>query len=165
MELMDAIVGRRSIRRYKKEVPKMELIKQCIEAACYAPSSHDSQPWKFVIITDKNKIEALSKTQIYSAFLKNAPMVVVVLADEKASPNHWIEDCSCAAILLMLKAHKLGLGTCWNAVHHPKDRGREEHVLGVLGIKGCRVLANIGIGYPDEKPGKKIIKRTEEVIL
>jgi nitroreductase len=166
MEFSKVIEARRSIRKYKKEVPSDDLIKQCIEAACYAPSAQNSQPWKFVIVKDREKILALSKTQPYSAFLVNAPVVIVALAEEEKSPRHWVEDLSCAIMLLMLKAAELGLGTCWNAVYSPESQKREEYVRNLLGIpKKYRVLANIGLGFPDEKPGKKKVKSFEEAVL
>jgi nitroreductase len=166
MELSKAIEARRSIRKYKKEVPSDDLIKQCIEAACYAPSAQNSQPWKFVVVKDREKILALSKTQPYSAFLANAPVVIVALAEEEKSPRHWVEDLSCAIMLLMLKAAELGLGTCWNAVYSPGDQKKEEYVRKLLGIPSkYRVLANIGLGFPDEKPAKKKVKSFEEAVL
>ena len=166
MELSQAIEARRSIRKYKKEVPSDELIKKCIEAACFAPSAHNSQPWKFIVVKDEEKILALSKTQPYSAFLANAPVVIVALAEENKSPRHWVEDLSCAIMLLMLKAVELGLGTCWNAVYSPEDQKREEYVRKILGIPSkYRVLANIGLGFPDEKPAKKKVKSFEEAVL
>ncbi|MEM5835038.1 MAG: nitroreductase family protein [Candidatus Aenigmatarchaeota archaeon] len=164
MELLEVIKKRRSIRKYKKEAPSDELIKKCIEAACYAPSSRNSQPWKFLIVKDKEKILALSKTQPYSAFLANAPVVIVALAEEEKSPRHWVEDLSCAIMLLMLRATDLGLATCWNAVYSPENKEREDYVRKVLKISTkYRVLANIALGYPDEKPSEKKIKSFEEV--
>ena len=160
MEFSELIKKRRSIRKYKTEMPEMSLIKKCIESACNAPSAHNSQPWKFIIVNDREKINQLGETQKHSQFLKNAPMAIVVLADEEKSPDHFVEDCSCAIMLLMLQASELGLGTCWNAVFC--DEKREDYVRGILGIKNYRVIANIAIGYPAEKPGKKKIKSFEE---
>ncbi|MFZ6016816.1 MAG: nitroreductase family protein [Nitrospirota bacterium] len=156
---------RRSIRKYKKEIPSEELIKRCIEAACHAPSSKDSQPWSFVLVRDKEKIRELSKTQPYSRFLENAPFVIVALADENKS-NHWLEDCSCAIMLLLLEAHSLGLGACWNAVYLPGSQKREDYVKKVLNIpEKYRVIANIGIGYPEEKPLTKRVKGFNEAVI
>ncbi|MDI6889755.1 MAG: nitroreductase family protein [Thermodesulfovibrionales bacterium] len=164
-DIFEIIKTRRSIRRYKKEIPDERLIKRCIEAACYAPSSKDSQPWSFVLVKDIEKIKELSKTQPYSRFLENAPIVIVALADENKS-THWLEDCSCATMLLLLEAHSLGLGGCWNAVYLPGTREREDHVRRVLGIpKDYRIIANIGLGFPDEKPLSKKVKSFKEAIL
>lgn len=164
-DIFEIIKTRRSIRKYKKEIPDKSLITRCIEAACYAPSSKNSQPWAFLLIKNTDKIRELSKTQPYSKFLKNAPFVIVALADESKS-NHWLEDCSCAITLLLLEAHSLGLGTCWNAVYHPETSEREDYVRKVLDIdKRYRVIANIGIGYPDEEPSPKKVKSLKEAIL
>jgi len=164
-DIFEIIKTRRSIRKYKKEIPSEEMIKRCIEAACHAPSSKDSQPWSFVLVKDKEKIKELSKTQPYSKFLEKAPLVIVALTDENKS-NHWLEDCSCAIMLLLLEAHSLGLGACWNAVYLPGNQEREDYVRKVLNIaKNYRVIANIGLGYPDEKPLPKMIKSLKEAIL
>lgn len=164
-EISETIKTRRSIRKYKKEIPSEELIKRCIEAACHAPSSKDSQPWSFVLVRDKEKIRELSKTQPYSRFLENAPFVIVALADENKS-NHWLEDCSCAIMLLLLEAHSLGLGACWNAVYLPGSQKREDYVKKVLNIpEKYRVIANIGIGYPEEKPLTKRVKGFNEAVI
>ncbi len=160
MDFSDLLKKRRSIRKYKKEMPSMDLIEQCITTACNAPSAHNSQPWKFIIVKNREKINQLGETQRHSQFLKNAPMAIVVLADEELS-NHFVEDCSCAIMLLMLRAADLGLGTCWNAVYG--DEQREKYVRKVLNLpEKYRVLCNIGIGYPDEEPGSKATKSLEE---
>jgi nitroreductase len=170
MELSKAIEVRRSVRRYKKDVFSDDIIRQCINAACHAPSAGNSQPWKFAVVKDRKRILELSKTQTYaSLFLSNAPIVIVALAEEDRSRSHWVEDVSNAVMLLMLKAAELGLGTCWNAVYSQdkrKDQKREDYVRKVLGVsEEFRVLANIGLGYPDEKPEKKIIKSYEEAVI
>ena len=100
---LELVKKRRSIRNFDKRTPDISLIKKCIEAACNAPSAHNSQPWKFIIVKDREKINQLGETQKHSQFLKNAPMAIVVLAEEEKSPNHFVEDCSCAIMLLMLQ--------------------------------------------------------------
>jgi len=163
-DVFETIKTRRSIRRYKKEMPDETLIKRCIEAACYAPSAKNAQPWSFVLAKDREKIKELSKTQVYSKFLENAPFVIVALAEEEKS-NHWLEDCACAIVLLLLEAHSLGLGACWNAVYSPGSQKREDYVKKVLDIPiKYRVIANIGIGFPDEKPLPKKVKSLKEAI-
>ncbi|MEM7828206.1 MAG: nitroreductase family protein [Candidatus Aenigmatarchaeota archaeon] len=165
-DILEIIKTRRSIRKFKEQIPDEALIKKCIEAACYAPSSKNSQPWSFVIVRDKEKINELSKTQPYAEFLQNAPVAIVALADESKSPNHWIEDCSCAIMLLMLEAHSLGLGTCWCAVYLPNTQSREEYVRKVLDIPpSIRVVAIVGIGYPEEEPASKNVKTFRDAVL
>jgi nitroreductase len=165
MDVIDIIKTRRSIRKFKEEVPPEELIKKCIEAALYAPSARNSQPWFFILVKDKDKIKQLSKAQPYTNFLTGAPYVVVALADEKKS-NHWLEDLGCAIMALLLEAHSLGLGACWGAIYHPESRERENYVRQIIDIpENLRIIACIGIGYPAETPLPKRIKSLDEAII
>lgn len=164
-DIFEIIKTRRSIRKYKKEAPPEDLIKRCIEAALYAPSAKNSQPWYFIVVKDKEKIKELAKAQPFTKFLEEAPYVVVALADEKKS-NHWLEDIGCCLMALLLEAHSLGLGACWGAIYHPKSRERENHVRKVIDIsENLRVVACIAIGYPDETPSPKNVKTLDEAII
>lgn len=163
MNVFEAICSRRSIRKWRNEVPREEAIRKCIEAALFAPSAHNSQPWKYLIVRNRDLIKKLSETQFYTKFLENAPIAIVCLADEKRSPGHWVEDVSLSVMLLMLEAHELGLGTCWGAVYQPGSQTREDYVRNLLNISSeYRVLCILGIGYPDETPSPKKIKTFSE---
>lgn len=155
MELDEAIKNRRSIRAYKKDEPDISLIKQCVEAACNAPSAHNSQPWHFIIVKDAEKRKELAKTHGHTEFLAEAPFVVTVLAEEAKSPRHFVMDCSAAVMLFLLKAAELGLAACWTDAHGEE---REDHVKKVLELPDkYRVLCNIAVGYADEQPRNKQI--------
>ncbi len=69
MEVMDAIKHRRSIRKYREKAVPEKVVKQIIEAGRYAPSSHNSQPWRFIVVTDKKVIRELS--DLIKAWFKN----------------------------------------------------------------------------------------------
>jgi len=164
-DIFEIIKTRRSVRKYKKEIPSEALIKKCIEAALYAPSAKNSQPWYFIIVKDREKIKEIAKAQPFTKFLEAAPYVVVALADDKKS-NHWLEDMGCALMAFLLEAHSLGLGACWGAIYNPENRDREKYVRNLVDIpENFRVVACIGIGYPDETPYPKKIKSIDEAII
>ncbi|GAB5046759.1 nitroreductase family protein [Thermodesulfovibrio sp. TK110] len=164
-DIFEIIKSRRSIRKYKRQAPEEELIKKCIEAALYAPSARNSQPWYFIIVKDRETIQKLSKAQPFTKFLEAAPYVIVAVADEKKS-NHWLEDMGCAIMALLLEAHSLGLGACWGAIYNPENRERENYVRGILNIpENLRIISCIGIGYPDETPSPKKVKSLDEAII
>jgi len=78
-----------------------------------APSSRSRRPWEFIAVTDKEKLEKLSKIREHSSdFLAGAPLGIVVVANPKTC-DVWIEDSSIAAIIIQLSAQSLGLGSCW----------------------------------------------------
>jgi nitroreductase len=158
--VMSVIRKRRSIRKFKPNPIKPEKVDMLVEAALRAPSSRGMKPWEFVVVTDKDLLEKLSRARTHgSAFLKNAPLAVVVCADPDKS-DVWVEDCSIAAILMQLTAESLGLGSCWSQIRermHDDASSSEAYIAEILRIpKKLKVESVIAIGYPAEtKPPHK----------
>lgn len=153
--LRDILGKRRSVRQFQQKLVEPEKIDQLIEIALRAPSSMSRNPWQFIVVTDRAKIEALSQAKAHGAsFMKNAPLVIVVTADPEKC-DVWIEDCSIATFLLHLGAEDLGLGSCWVQVRKRQDsagRCSECRVAEIVGLPGnMHVLAMVAIGYGAEK--------------
>ena len=116
MELQEAILKRRSIRKFKDTEVSKEDIKKLLELAMAAPSALNKQPWEFIVITNKEILEKIRSTV---RFMKhNAPVAVIVCGNKDrfiSAPvkNFYMEDCSAAIENFMLGATDLGLGTCW----------------------------------------------------
>jgi nitroreductase len=152
---MDLITKRRSIRRFADRPVERDKIEQLVEAALRAPSGRDLRPWEFVVVTDKALIGRLASSKPHgAAFVRNAPLAVVVCVDPQKS-DVWIEDASIATIFLQLAATDLGLGSCWVQMrlrNHEDGRGAGDYVAEVLGLRpGLTALAIMAIGYPDEQ--------------
>ena len=153
--MLDIVRKRRSIRKYKDKPIEPELIEQLKEAAVRSPTSRNFRPWRFIFVTDKTKLEALSRAKPSgSSFLKGAGLGVVVCADEQES-DVWIEDCSIASIILQLTGQNLGLGSCWIQIRkrmHDDTTTSEEYVKALLGLsENLKVESIIAFGYPDEE--------------
>jgi len=152
--LLDILRERRSIRRYKDreiETEKIELLK---EAALRSPSSRGINPWRFLFVTDKTKLEELSRAkESGSSFLKGASLGVVVCAAKEES-DVWVEDCTIASIILQLAGQSLGLGSCWIQIRkrmHSSNLSSEDYIKRVLALpENLSVLSMIAFGYPDE---------------
>ncbi len=155
---IDLLRKRRSIRQFQEKGVEQEKQELLIEAMLRAPSSRSLNPWSFVVVTEKETIQALSTAKPHgAAFVKNAPLVIVICADPEKC-DVWIEDCSIASILLHLTATDLGLGSCWVQVRlreHDAQQSAEAYVADILSLKeGLVVEAMIAIGYPaEEKKG------------
>jgi nitroreductase len=148
----DLLYKRRSIRSYTSRPVESDKIDRLKKAALLAPSSMSRFPCRFIFITDKKMLAALSESKKHGAeFLKNAPLAVAVTIDPDVC-DVWIEDASIAATYLHLAAESLGLGSCWVQIRKRfTDNGEnsEEYIKKLLGLPaGFRVLAIIGIGYP-----------------
>lgn len=153
--LLDLLRKRRSIRRYKDRPVEKEIIDILKEVALRSPSSRGINPWRFFFITDKARLEELSRSKEQgSSFLRGAGLGVVVCADEKES-DVWIEDCSIASIIMQLAGISLGLGSCWIQIRnrmHGDSKASEDFVRSVLHLpENMRVESIISFGYPDEE--------------
>ncbi|GAB6180799.1 nitroreductase family protein [Desulfotomaculum defluvii] len=162
--MLELLKQRRSIRKFKTQEIEPEKIAQLIQGALLSPSSRSFTPWEFIIVTDKQLLQQLaSAKQAGSAFLKNAPLAIVVLADPQVS-DVWIEDASIASILIQLVAVSMGLGSCWVQIRERKHNDSvtsEDYVREVLNIpEQIKVEAIIAIGYPNES---KSYHREEEL--
>lgn len=154
--ILDAMKSRRSIRRYKSELPSKEELEQIIEAGLYAASGMGLQSSVIIAITDKALRDRLMEMnrkiggwpEGFDPFY-GAPAVLLVLAD-KSNANH-VYDGSLSMGNMMLAAHALGLGSCWI------NRAREEfaseegkQILKELGIEGdFEGIGHCIVGYAD----------------
>ena len=148
------IQNRRSIRKYKDKAVEAETIDLLVEALLRAPTSMGKNSWNFVVVTDPSLLEQLSRAKPHgAAFLKNAPLGIVVCGDPQIS-EVWIENSSIASIYIHLAAASLDLGSCWIQIRerpHDDSRSAEAYIADVLNLPAhLRVLSIIAIGYPDE---------------
>ena len=153
--ILPLIQKRRSIRKYQKRKIEPDKIQTLIEAALRSPSSMGYNPWEFVVVDDPELLDKLSKAKPQgSAFIKHAPLGIVVCADPERS-SVWVEDASIACIFIQLTAESLGLGSCWIQIRdrmHDQKTSAEAYIAEVLSIpKKLKVEAMIAIGYPDEQ--------------
>jgi nitroreductase len=148
--LIDTIFSRRSIRKYTEEPVSEEEIKTILEAAMAAPSGHNSKPWHFVVITERETLIRLAKVHKYGKMLNEAPLCISVCGDQSVSESFWVQDCSAATENLLLAVTALDLGAVWCGVHPSQDMVKD--ISKILGIDAPFVPLNlIAIGHPAEE--------------
>jgi nitroreductase len=157
MEAMEAILSRRSIRSYTRQLVPEELIQELLEAGMSAPSSGNQQPWQFILINDRKILDEIPEHHPYARMLTEAPLAIAVCGDMHLEKNKgmWVQDCSAATENILIAAQAKGLGAVWLGVFP-----REERVLAMrklLNIPEHVIpLSVIAIGYPGEqKPPAK----------
>ena len=152
MEAMQAILSRRSIRKYTNRTVSAQLVGELLNAAMSAPSAGNQQPWHFVVITDHNIMDEIPKFHPYSGMLKDAAVAILVCGDERLEKHkgYWIQDCSAATENLLIAAHANGLGAVWLGVYPRADR--VDGIRRLLAVPEEVIpFALISIGYPAEK--------------
>jgi nitroreductase len=136
MDALEAILSRRSIRKYKPTPIPENTVHELINAAMHAPSAGDKHPCHFVVVTSRKILDQIPSFHEYSNMVKEAPLAVFVCGDTQTenSSGMWIQDCSAATENLLIAANAKGLGSVWLGVYPLEGR-----------INGCRKL----LGLPD----------------
>ena len=154
MEALEAILSRRSIRKYTGKTVPENVVRELLEAAMSAPSAGNQQPWQFIVINDRRTLDEIPKFHPFSQPLKEAPLAIVICGDLQREnfKGFWVQDCSAATENLLVAARARGLGTVWLGVYPMEDRIKGMRKL--LGLPETLVpLAVIPVGYPaEEKP-------------
>lgn len=151
MEITEALLTRRSIRKYKNrqiETDKLDII---LKSAMYAPSAMNLQAWHFIVIDDSHILNETIKSIPHAELLKQTPAAILVCGDMNIEKNEsWmIQNCSAAIENILLAAHGLGIGSCWIAIHGIAEV--VENVSKQFKLPEDVVpISLITLGYPDE---------------
>lgn len=157
--LIQFLLTRRSIRKFKSKPIDMETIKKILDIARYAPSARNAQPWIFIVVTDKDIKSKLANIHPWAYPLNSAPIGIVVACNKEVAPISYHVDCANATMYIMLAAHALGLGTVWI-----QTLRNIEDIQKILNLPSDYIpIAIIAIGYPDEVPLPRPRKSLDEV--
>lgn len=144
--LLKLLKTRRSVRVFQnKSIPRQELEK-IVDAARFAPSARNVQPWEFVVVTDKNKIAELAGLGQNAAFMAKAAACIVVFCSDT---HYFLEDGSSATCNILLAATALGIGSCWIA---GDKKPYVQQVNALLNVPAnMKLISLIALGYPVEE--------------
>jgi nitroreductase len=147
-ERLTIIFARRSIRSYTDEPLDASEIRSLLEAAMAAPSASNRKPWHFVVVTDRQRLQALADAHPFGKMVAGAAVAIAVCGDPAIS-GWWVVDCAAATENILIAATGLGLGAVWLGSHGAPDR--EQAIRDVLGIPShIGVLSLLSIGHPAE---------------
>lgn len=151
---IDVILKRTSIRGYQDRKVSREQLETIVRAGMAAPTAVNKQPWFFLVIEDKDILQALGKDIPTSKMVQQAPAAIIVCGNlQKAGEGwlqqYWIQDCSAASQNILLAITDLGLGGVWTSVYPAEDRMKI--VSEILNLPEYLVPLNIiPVGYPAE---------------
>lgn len=156
MDFLEVIEKRHSVRKYADKPVEKELLDAIVKVAQTAPSSRNSKSSAFMIIEDRDTLDALAQMRDYgSALLSGAPTAIVVLGDESKT-DLWVDNCAISATFIQLAVTAMDLVSCW--VHcngrpvlknEPDGAKAEDYVRELLGIKdSLHPYCVVAVGYP-----------------
>ena len=158
MDFLEVIEKRRSVRKYSDKPVDKEILDAVVRVAQTAPSSRNSKSSAFMIVEDRDTLDALSLMRDYgSGLISGAQAAIVVMGDETKT-DLWVDNCAISATFIQLAVTAMDLCSCW--VHcngrprlkaEPEGAKAEDYVRELLGIQeGFRPYCVIAIGYPEE---------------
>ncbi len=153
--MLDLILTRRSIRKYRPQIIERDIILKILNAAMYAPSAVNKQPWHFIVVDDRNIMKRVMEIHRSSMMLESASHAVLICGDEKLQHDvgYWIADCGAATQNLLLAATSLGIGSCWIGLYPRENRMAAVSVL--FGLPAhVKPFALVSLGYPAEEKEK-----------
>lgn len=151
LELIEAILNRRSVRKYKNKNIEDDKIMNLLKAAMYAPSARNYQPWHFIVISEREVLDKVPAVHPYAEMIYGAPLAILICGDRKLEPmdEYLAIDCAAAIQNILLTAHDLDLGAVWLGVYHRSERMRGLSEL--VGLPDNVIpVSLVVVGYPDE---------------
>jgi len=155
MDAIEAILTRRSIRKYTDRLIPDDMTRMLLDAAMSAPSARNTQSWHFIVIEDRKVLDLIPQVHPYADMVMGAPLAIVVCGDRGMEPNegYLVQNCSAATQNLLIAANALGLGAVWLGVYPRKER--VDGIRGLLDIPdGIVPISLVSIGYPAEESYK-----------
>ncbi len=144
----------RQARQYKPDLVPEEVIKELLEVARWTGSARNTQPWHFIVVTDKDRLRQISQVRPPIGWVADAPLAIAIVLND-ANATSEIYDEGRVTERLLIGAHLLGLGggTAWFGDAAQQARGKE--ILGIPADRGARSV--VLLGYPtttkDPRPG------------
>lgn len=147
-----AIMSRTSVRTYSQQAVSEPQIDSLLRAAMAAPTAKNTQPWQFVVITEKALLDSIASNCPNIKMAADAQLAIAVCGDMKKTiegdgRDYWIQDCSAATENLLVAANAMGLGAVWCGIYPIPDRVK--FISGLLQLPADIIPLNIiPIGYP-----------------
>ena len=151
---MEQIYKRRSVRKFLNKPISDDDLDALLMAGMNAPSAHNLKPYEFVLVKDRNTLNALADACIYSKMLSEAAAAIVVVSkgDDEKTP-YWQADCAAVTENILLEAISMEIGSCWLGGYPDLEKtAKEKEILAVP--QDYQIFSVIALGYSalDLKP-------------
>ncbi len=160
---LDIILARRSIREFTEEQVSDDDLMMVLEAARWAPSGLNNQPWKFIVIKNKDTMDELAKCTHYSRIIQNAPLLIAVYLDTDAMYNRTKDIQAIGASIqnMLLACCDLELGAVWlgEILNHSN---KVNLILNCS--ESIELMGIIAIGKPAQKGKQTARKELKDIV-
>lgn len=162
---VDNIMTRTSIRQFTAEPVTQAQIDTLLRCAMAAPTAVNSQPWEYIVLTDRALLDTLGTRFPNTRISANVQVALVPCGNLKKTfqpaPDFWIQDVSAATENILLAAHSMGLGAVWTGVYPTERTPVVQQILGLP--EHIIPLCIIPVGHPAENPEPKDKYKPENI--
>jgi nitroreductase len=153
MDALDALKTRRSIRSYASGTVPREVLESLVDCARQAATARNEQPWDFVVVTDRARLQALARAVGSNGpFIADAAACVVVLCRDT---KYYLEDGSAAVQNLLVAARAHDLGSCWIAGDKKPYAPEIPRLVGAPATHKLIALVTVGLPAESPRPAKR----------
>ena len=154
-DVFECMKDSHSIRQFKTDPIPDNVLTRILEAACWAPSAGNLQPWYFYVVKNQQLKDKIFEVSFEQTQIKQAPLLIIILADpsrsnerykERGAQLYCLQDTAAAAQNMLLAAEALDIGACWIGAF---DEVKVQTLLEAS--PRLRAVAMLAIGYSDEK--------------
>jgi len=151
VDIAEAIKNRQSVRKFNDQVVPDQAIQEILEAGRWTPSPLNSQPWRFIVLKDRDTLTRLASSAQHAPFLKNVNVAIVVVVENEAKVDTWLAEHNqhiysgaCAMQNMLIMTSALGIGGCWSSLDEPSAR----EILSIP--ENYTLIGSIALGYPED---------------
>jgi len=151
MDIIEAIFSRRSIRKYTSAEVPQEILDKILKAGMSAPSAHNLQPWHFLIIKSRKKLEQIRTFHPHAEMLREAALAIIICGDLTLDDQigYLVQACAAATENILLAAHGLGWGAVWLGLYPRSER--QNRIIRLFQLpENIIPLTMVALGAPNE---------------
>lgn len=142
MDVYECIRTRRTVREFKPDPVPDAIVHNILQAARWAPSSSNTQPWHFVVVKDRETIAAIGRIATQGAFIGQAPLAIAIVMENARRPQM---DAGRAIQQMELMAWSEGLGTCFVGIRASEQQSAIKDLLGIP--EAMELITVLPFGY------------------
>lgn len=149
MDVLDAIHKRRAVRQFSEQAVPDSVIEEIVAAGGRSQSSKNTQPWRFIVVRDRDTLQKLSTLGDYAGHIAGANFAVVLVGNQESTWNAF--DLGQAAAQMQLAATSLGVGSCIAAMYRPDEA---KALLGIPADRTAFCVLSFGYPAPTHQPAR-----------
>lgn len=154
MDFTELMKKRRSIRDYSDQPIPKDALEKIVDAARFAPTARGVEPWEFIVITSREKLQKIAQIADTGKFIANAAACIAVFCSDT---KYYLEDGSAATQNILLAAAALEVGSCWVA---GDKKPYAQEIANFLKLPpSVKLVSLVSLGYPKYTESFKITNK------